>query len=169
MSHKSTSGDLRSKNPINAFAYICLYTYSWHWKRDNMPCIIFTLSIISFGQMCNDRQFKTLLGGLTYHLNFRALFQIALDIAVLRGSKSNFFEETKLEILFILQWQVVGKMVMAKVIFCLILLKLAASQDCGYCTSCMKRDSRQILITVELIGSESILAKVGNKIIQNVS
>ena len=58
---------------------------------------------------------------------------------------------------------------MAKVIFCLILLKLAASQDCGYCTSCMKRDSRQILITVELIGSESILAKVGNKIIQKVS
>ena len=57
---------------------------------------------------------------------------------------------------------------MAKVIFCLILLKLAASQDCGYCTSCMKRDSRQILITVELIGSESILAKVGNKIIQGL-
>ena len=82
MSHKSTSGDLRSKSLINAQAYICLYTYSWHWKRDNMPCIIFTLSIISFGQMCNDRQFKTLLGGLTYHLNFRALFQIALDIAV---------------------------------------------------------------------------------------
>ena len=82
MSHKSTSGDLRSKSLINAQAYICLYTYSWHWKRDNMPYIIFTLSIISFGQMCNDRQFKTLLGGLTYHLNFRALFQIALDIAV---------------------------------------------------------------------------------------
>ena len=58
---------------------------------------------------------------------------------------------------------------MAKVIFCLILLKLAGAQDCGYCTSCMKRDSRQILITVELIGSESILAKVGNKIIQKVS
>ena len=58
---------------------------------------------------------------------------------------------------------------MAKVIFCLILLKLAAAQDCGYCTSCMKQDSRQILITVELIGSESILAKVGNKIIQKVS